>query len=145
MPLDELPRREGWPAPLAPLLAPQATPQQVADAVEAQWRAVGAALHPIIGQRGVAALYHRSLALTSERHPWLPTQDNGVLADVEPSALRAAIERRESAEAAAACGAHLTAFRALLSGLIGASLTDRLLDAAWLQPLADPPAQDLPR
>lgn len=145
MPLDELPHGEGWPAPLATLLVPGATPAQVADAVEAQWRAVGAALQPIIGHRGVSALYHRSRALAAVRHPWLREQGTGALTEADPAALRAAIEQRSSAEAAAGCGAHLTAFRDLLSGLIGASLTDRLLDAVWHHPLDDLPAQDPPR
>ena len=51
---------------------------QIADTVVAVWRRVDAALLPIVGQRGVAALYKRSLHLANAAHPWLGAPQDGV-------------------------------------------------------------------
>jgi hypothetical protein len=120
-----------WPAPLGRRLVPGADASQVADAVEAVWREIDQALHPIVGHRGVVALYNRSLTLAAARHPWLATGHRGALAAIDASALRAVLVRRQPAEAAAGGGALLQSFRDLLSSLIGASLTERLLHPVW--------------
>ena len=65
--------------------------EQVADAIVAIWLEIDQALHPIIGHRGVAALYNRSLHLTAAAYPWLAMGQHGVPAAVDPSALRAAL------------------------------------------------------
>ena len=54
-----------WPAPLADLVSDGADAEQLADAIVAMWLEIDQALHPIIGHRGVAALYNRSLHLTA--------------------------------------------------------------------------------
>lgn len=135
-PLPELP------GPLGRRLAPGANAAQVADAVAAVWREVDLALDPIIGHRGVLALYHRSLKLAAARHPWLAAGHPGALAAFDTSALRAALARQPAAEALAAGDALLQGFRDLLARLIGDSLTDRLLVSVWGPAPEAAPAQD---
>ncbi|TXH34301.1 MAG: hypothetical protein E6Q92_13075 [Burkholderiaceae bacterium] len=58
-------------APLIPQAEDRILALRVADAAVTAWRELDAALSPIIGQRGVAALYQRSLYLTRIDYPWL--------------------------------------------------------------------------
>ena len=102
----------------------------IADAALATWQGFEAALAPIIGSGGVAALYRRSLYLSHAAHPWLPGVQAGALAPVEFTELQAALARRSSREAQAATDALTNTFRELLAELIGLSLTDRLLRPA---------------
>jgi hypothetical protein len=109
----------------------------------ALWGEIDAALHPVIGHRGVAALYHRSLTLCAASHPWLRIADAGVPAAVDPAALCVALEEQAAAEALAGATALLHAFHELLASLVGASLTDRLLRAVWAQSPRASSAQDI--
>ena len=77
MPLKSQPSRR-WPAPLADRVTDGADAEQVADAIVAIWLEIDQALNPIIGHRGVAALYNRSLNLTAAAHPWLAVGQPGV-------------------------------------------------------------------
>lgn len=142
MPLEHLDGRR-WPAPLTDRVASDASAAQLADAIAALWREIDAALHPVIGHRGVAALYHRSLTLTAPVHPWLASlQLPAMPASVDAAALQAVLAQRTSAEAAAASMALFDTFRALLASLVGAALTDRLLHTVWAPTTGEPPAQD---
>lgn len=116
---------------------------RIADAIGDLWDRIELALTPIIGQRGVAALYGRSVYLAAAAHPWLQSQEEPP-ATLSLTVLKSAIARQQAAEAAAGGVAVLQAFHALLSSLIGASLTVRLLDAVWAppSPSSGPPAQD---
>lgn len=131
-----------WPEPLGGRLAVGADAEQVADAILAVWAEIDQALNPIIGHRGVAALYNRSLNLTAARYPWLAAGHQGVLAAVDLGALKAALAQRAPAEAAVGGSALLQSFHALLCSLVGASLTDRLLVSVWAQPAGAVPGQD---
>jgi hypothetical protein len=108
---------------------------QIADAMVTTWQAVDVALAPIIGSRGVAALYQRSIFLTSGAHPWLASLQDGVDGRIDLAALKAAFAQQTSADASAGGNALLQAFHQLLASLVGASLTERLLHSVW----ADPP------
>ena len=101
--------------------------ERIADAAVSAWCDVHAALSPVIGHRGVAALYKRSLYLTQVAHACLTPVHEGELVPGNFSALRAALSQQTSQDAAAAHGALLQAFYDLLTNLIGASLTDQLL------------------
>jgi len=106
----------------------------------AVWRDVDSALSPIIGKRGVAALFRRSLYLTQAAHPWL-AQD---ATEPEPfQALHSALTGQTAAVALAAHDALLRHFRTLLGRLIGVSLTDRLLQPVLDLPSGGGAAQDL--
>ena len=111
------------------LIAGGATSIQIADAVVTTWQAIEAALVPVIGGRGIAALFGRSLHLIRASHPWLNGAGNHMHMDLE--LLRAALSQQESATAAAGAGAHLHSLSELLGSLIGVSLAGQLLGPVW--------------
>ena len=128
---------------------PQATaapatqdPVEVAAAAVSTWRSVEAALSPIIGKRGVAALYQRSLFLTRVLHPCLASVHEGALQPGEFAALHGVLSKQPAATAAAASHALLETFRGLLANLIGEALTERLLKSVWDKPSNGPAVQD---
>ena len=131
-----------WPAPLADLVTDSADAEQVADAIVAIWLEIEQALHPIIGHRGVAGLYNRSLHLTAVAYPWLAIDQPAVPAAVDPSGLRAALVQQTAAEAAVGGSALFQTFHEVLASLVGASLTDRLLRSLWSPSSPGLPAQD---
>jgi len=131
-----------WPASLADRVTDGADAGQVADAVVAIWLEIDQVLHPIIGQRGVAALYNRSLHLAAVTYPWLAIDKPGFPVQVDPSALRSALAQRTAAEAAVGGNALFHAFHELLASLVGASLTDRLLRSVWTHSSPGSTAQD---
>jgi len=138
----ESPEVRRWPAPLAGRLAAEAGPEQVAALVATLWLQIDQALHPIIGHRGVAALYHRGVTLTAAAHPWLLVGHPGLLPVIDPAALRNTLVQRSAEEATAGGSALFQTFHALLTSLVGPSLTDRLLHPVWAHSSAVSPAQD---
>ncbi|MDB5999781.1 MAG: hypothetical protein JWP52_1480 [Rhizobacter sp.] len=117
-------------------------PADIADAVVATWQDITVALTPIIGSGGIAALYQRSLYLTSPAHPWLADQHKGVAAVMNLAALKTAIAAQGRESAGAAGVALLQTFHELLTTLVGPSLTERLLRSVWENPSSGAPAQD---
>ena len=107
----------------------------VAAAVLGVWHRIGEFLVPMIGARGVEALFGRALQLTASAFPWLAAagEDKTSLAGVA-----ARLASRDPQAAAEASVALLATFTELLATLIGASLTDRLLDPVWT--VSTPPA-----
>jgi len=94
------------------------------------WQQTAAQLEPVIGARGVEVLFSRALHLTARRFPWLPTpaHDNSALPlDV----LQTCLAARSASEASEVGEALLLTFTGLLAGMVGESLTDRLLGAGW--------------
>jgi hypothetical protein len=115
-------------------LAEGADVGQIACSAVSTWRGIDAALAPVIGRRGVAALYERSVCLVRAEYPWLPAvQARGPEVGAFGS-LQAALVLQTRSEAAATQGALLRAFADLLSSLVGRSLTDRLLNAVRDRP-----------
>lgn len=127
---------------LAGRLTPGADAAQVAATTVALWHAIDLALSPVVGARGVAALYNRSLRLVIDRHAGLGDVGLDVLAAMDLAALKAALERQAPAEAAAASADLFRAFRQLLSSLVGVALSDRLLRSVTAHSAGEPPAQD---
>lgn len=107
---------------------PNASAIEAAEALATAWQAVDDALSPIIGKRGVAALYKRSLRVTATSHPWLSSLISDHLGPIDITALSTAFAQQTVASAAAASDALLQAFSNLLASLLGASLTNRLLE-----------------
>lgn len=100
---------------------------RVAEATTTTLLAIDAALSPIISERGVAALYRRSLFLIRQGRPWL---DPVYAADPAPgdySALRSALSEQDDGDALHVADELLRTFHGLLVSLIGESLTARLL------------------
>ncbi len=118
--------------PLRSIPPDGADPQGIADGAVAIWTAIDAALSPVIGARGNAALYKRSLHLASAQHPWLAVAFEGAVQPGDYSALRAALAQQTATDASQAHDALLGIFHDLLADLIGRSLTRRLLQAAWV-------------
>jgi len=131
-----------WIGPLAGQTPDGADSEQIADRICAVWLEIVQVLHPIIGQRGVAALYDRSLTVAGASRPWLLMGHQGVSSTVDATALRAALAQQTPAEAAEGGRALFQAFHELLISLIGASLTERLLLPVWSHSSAASPAQD---
>ena len=131
-----------WPAPLGDRLIAGSDIGQVADTIVGLWQEIDQALSPIVGHRGVAALYNRSLKLTAVAHPWLASASSGMLAAVDPSALKAALLQQTVAQAAAGGSALFETFRDLLASLVGTALTERLLRSVWTPSSGASPAQD---
>ncbi len=104
---------------------------------------IGATLTPIIGPRGVAALYKRSLFLSSREHPaLLDLQEKLLTTEMDLAPLMAVLTPLSDAEAQLVGGALLISFHELISSLVGPSLTERLLRSVWDHPLSDPPASE---
>lgn len=116
---------------------------QAADAMVATCQKIDAALIPIIGHRGVAALYGRSLHLVAATHPWLAAAHAGVEAPMDLAVLKSVLARQSGAGAAAGGRALVRTFLDLLATLIGRSLTERLLLSVWEDLLSGPAAQDI--
>ena len=114
---------------LALLEAKGADSVLIADAAIAIWHKVDAALSPIIGQRGVIALYRRSIFIHRADYPWLMTAHDHTSRPDEFAALHTALSRQSSSVATATNGVLVHTFHDLLGKLIGASLTERLLQS----------------
>jgi hypothetical protein len=121
-------------AGLSLLLPKGASAAQIADDAVSTWRAIDAALSPIIGQRGVAALFKRALALTRPTYPWLSDVLGGVEQPGDFTALATAFSQQTGPRLVAANEALLRNFADLLINLIGGALTERLLSSVWNRP-----------
>lgn len=130
-------------ASLAAAVSDGASSRQVAEVVASAFRGIDEALTPIIGQRGVAALYKRSMHLASQAHPWLPRSSEGVHPAMDVAALTTELALQTAAAAAAAGGQLLQTFCELLTRLIGHSLTERLLRTVWAGFLSGPSLREI--
>jgi hypothetical protein len=131
-------------SPLTSRIGEPADGTRVAAAIDALWNDIDRALRPIVGGRGVAALFERSLHLTLAAHPGLAQRDDLVDLTLDPAGLASLLNQKTPLEAAELGDAFLNTFRALLESLIGPSLTERLLRSAWNPAAADPSAGELP-
>ena len=127
-------------ATFAQLAAESADVSRTMDRAISRWCEVAAALSPIIGQPGVAALFKRSINLTCADYPSLAVLCEGAFEPDEFTALRNALA--QETHAAAANDALLRTFRDLLKNLVGASLAERLLGSVWNHPSSGHAVQD---
>lgn len=128
--------------PLALRLPADADEAAVARATVALWLECDAALHPVIGHGGAAALFHRSMRLNAVEHPWLAHGLSMSTTTVDRVALEALMRQRPAAESAAAGEALFRQFHGLLASLVGDALTERLLRNVWPPTSNAPAAQD---
>lgn len=105
--------------------------EQVVASVTATCQDFDAALTPIIGPRGVAALFHRSMHLAAQSQPLLGELQLGPPSGLDLAGLQLRLGQHKPADAAAAAGLFLHTFHHLLGTLIGVPLTERLLRAVW--------------
>lgn len=119
-----------------------ASSQEVAEIVGEAFQGIGRALVPIIGQRGVAALYRRSLHVAGPSCARIsePTEAAPIAMDI--ALLESELAQQTAAEAAAAGTELLQGFHVLLTTLIGPLLTERLLRPVWIKFWSGPPARN---
>jgi hypothetical protein len=129
-------------APLTSRVAEGADSREIAAAVNALWTDIETALHPIVGRRGVAALFKRTLHLAAARHPWLAPLKAGGDDAADLSQLTALLAAQPPSQASEAGSALFEIFGELLVTLIGAPLSKRLLQTAWSTSSSAAPAQD---
>lgn len=99
----------------------------IIESTSATWQRIDTALAPVVGTRGVDALYKRSLIFCSREHPWLAGLGGGLASNLDTAALRAALSKQNAADAAAGAHAVFQTFHELLATLVGRPLTERLL------------------
>jgi hypothetical protein len=100
------------------------------DASILLWEGLAAELVPVIGERGFASLYSRSLFRACTRFPWLGLPGEGAGDETFPM-LAARLVPTDPAEAAHACAGLLIIFIDTLILLIGELLTNSILSQAW--------------
>jgi len=129
-------------ASLAHRVGNSANAAHIADAIVTTLQEMDAALTPIIGQRGVAALYRRSLYLCASTHPRLVGTHESVQAAMDLTEFKSILVQQTSAEIRLFGEELLKTFYELLTTLVGPSLTARLLRSVLENSLSGPPAQD---
>ena len=129
-------------ASLALRAGPNADTAKTAQAIVSTLQDMDAALTPIIGQQGVAALYRRSLHLCASTHPSLARTCDKMPAGMDLTALPPVLVEQSEAYALFFGEVLLTTFYELLTTLIGPSLTARLLRDVWEPSLSDTPSQE---
>ena len=113
-----------------------AEPALMAEEVVQAWTRVDTVLRPIVGAKGVAALYGRSRQLAAQHHPWLGAGDtpraDRTLMDLRE--LRSQLAAQNVEDAVRASLEHLGQFDQLLGTFIGEVLKNQLLAQAGLAP-----------
>lgn len=109
------------------------------------WNAIHEELSPIVGAEGFLALYGRCIDLCGEGRPWLRRAPAGSAPALCFATLGMQLASRGAPEALAASGALFGRFHGLLRLLIGAALSDGVLDAAWRALAPPPPAPPPPK
>ncbi|QIE29655.1 hypothetical protein [Caballeronia sp. SBC2] len=115
---------------------------QIADAVAQIWSEAEAALIPIIGREGVAALLRRSIFLSTSAYAWFSDLPNGDVKAINFGAVELLIANQPAEEAKRGGAALLLQFYELLTNLIGPSLAERILQSAWVDSSRGKSAQD---
>jgi len=114
----------------------------IAVAICTVWQAIDVALSPVLGSRGVAALYRRSLHVTGAAHPWLARLNECAGGELDLAALESVFAQQSVVDATAGGNALLQTFYQLLASLIGAPLTERMLRSVWSDSFRLPPEHD---
>lgn len=114
---------------LVRLAGENSSADHVAGALEQLWRDIDRALSPILGPRGAAALLARSVLDTAVQYPWIGQFERDQVARPILASLGTTISEQDGPVALAASLSLLRNFQDLLSSLLGASLTARLLDS----------------
>jgi hypothetical protein len=109
----------------------------IAEATLSTWGHVADRLAPVIGRRGIDALFNRSLHVTCKTFPWLAIGGEEVNGAAQLAGLRMRLAGRDPEAAAEASYVLLVTFTVLLATLIGESLTERLLEPVWMPPSAN--------
>jgi hypothetical protein len=128
---------QGRQAAIEKLAAEGVASHRIAELAQAMWLDVDAAMAPIIGTRGVNALFKRSVSLLRADYSWLQAAYDRATDRGTYAVLGRALSEQSAAGAASANRALLEAFCRLIANLIGAPLTMRLLQPALDSAVAD--------
>lgn len=112
---------------LSRLTADEAGADRFAALAAEKMHAIHLALAPIIGERGVSALYRRSLFLIGQDTPWINELYGQADAGTDYATLQSAVARQPAADALRITGRLFTTLYSVLVSLIGAALAERLL------------------
>lgn len=115
----------------------------IANGIVTTLQDINTTLIPIVGPKGVAALYRRSLYLCTSLHPRLAGTYESPVNAMDLMELKSLLVQQSPADALFFGEELLKAFYELLATLIGPSLTARLLRAVWENSLSDTSAQDI--
>jgi hypothetical protein len=115
---------------------------KIVAAIVSTWQEIDAALSPIIGRGGVAALYKRSLSLVGSAYPWFAGLHKDVQTPLDLTALKSVLSQQSSATAAAGGDALLQTFCSLVTSLVGPSLAEKILGFACSSSFGGSSAQD---
>lgn len=100
---------------------------QSSNDVVSLWQKVELSLLPILGVRGVVALYNHCLTLVACTHPWLGCARDEDAAPINFSPLKSALSRQPLQEALSGGKESFDVLYVQLAGLLGADLAQRLL------------------
>jgi hypothetical protein len=129
-------------AALESRVGPNADASHVADSVVSLWRDLERELTPIVGARGVSALYARALYLATQTIPLLGAPADGAKLVMDFGALHTAIAGQPAAIGLAAGELLFRTFYTLLVSMVGPELTERLLRDVLAPPSSGQAAQD---
>lgn len=115
---------------------------QVADVIITMLRDTDASLVSIIGPKGVAALYRRSVQLCTSLHPSLVGTYLPLPEKLDLLHLKSILIQQDQNDVIFFGEELLKALYALLATLIGSSLSSRLLLDVWDNNLSAPPSQE---
>jgi hypothetical protein len=118
---------------------------RIADAITTMFADINAALTPIIGPKGVAALHRRNLLLCTSTHPQFAEVFKTLVDAMDLRELRSTLIKLQKDEAVFFSEQLLKTFFELLATLIGRSLATRLLLDVWGNSLSGTPPQDTSR
>ena len=101
--------------------------RRLADVSVLTWQRHDAALSPIIGKGGFAALFRHCVSVRQQANPWLGEAYQGVAGTGDFTALRVALEHCSGPQGAVTQGALMKCFHELLVALIGKPLLRKVL------------------
>jgi len=130
---------EGLREHLTALSGPDPDAAAIVGATLTVWHGFTVKLEPVIGARGVEALWSRSLQKAAQAFPWLPP-----VLEPERKGPGPLLEARDPVEVTEACVGLLTLFVELLASLIGNALSGQLLNAIWIRPRTAPQQEPKP-
>ncbi len=115
---------------------------KIANAVVATLQDMNAALAPVIGERGVVALFRRSFIVCS-KNPRLAGMYDSLLPAMTLAEFKIVLLKQSAVNALYLGECLLTSLYQLLTTLIGPSLTAKLLRSVLQTSLSDTPPQDI--
>lgn len=110
-------------------------PDDIGAASLQLWEHLAQELISIIGEAGFESLYSRCVFLLKDEFPWLQLSRSSTQIGTRFNELKHQLDQQELAMAEQASRRLLDTFMRLLSGLIGAGLTQNILQVAWDQVL----------